>query len=493
MRRLAARAVAILAAGASVAALGAVAWGADDPAGPARATAALRDVAGTLVGKVELRPLAGAAVEVRVRARGLAPGFHGFHVHQRGLCEPVSTGADGSTGAFLSAGGHLARTDERHGGHAGDLPPLRAGRDGTARATVATDAFTMDELVADDGSAFMIHAGPDNLGNIPERYAPGVGPDEETLRTGDSGARVACGPVEAVDPVPGLPASYAIPGDGVFPEGIAVDRRRGVFYVSSTSDGTIFRGSLRRPELEPFLPGGRDGRTAAFGLALDPVRGRLFVAGGATGRIFAYDTRKGELIRRFDTGAGGFVNDVAVGRDGTAYATDSFRPQLFRIGPGELRAPGRRALALEPFLPLRAPLAYRDGFNANGLVVAPGGKVLLVVQSNTGRLFRVDLATRRIQAVGLGGASLPNADGLVLSGSTLYAVRNAGEAIAKVRLSAGLRRGTVVSTVHDPSFAFPTTADVAGGRLLVVNSQFDARMTEPGPSLPFTVSAIPRP
>jgi Cu-Zn family superoxide dismutase len=42
----------------------------------------------------------------------------------------------------------------------------------------------------------MVHAGADNFANIPERYAPG-GPDEDTLETGDSGGRVACGEIDA--------------------------------------------------------------------------------------------------------------------------------------------------------------------------------------------------------------------------------------------------------------------------------------------------------
>ncbi len=73
------------------------------------------------------------------------------------------------------------------------------------------------------------------------------------------------------------------------------------------------------------------------------------------------------------------------------------------------------------------------------------------------------------------------------------AVLALGEAVAEVRLSGDLRSGRLVGSTTDPSFAFPTTADVAGGRLLVVNSQFDRREAEPGPTLPFTVSAISTP
>ena len=59
-----------------------------------------------------------------------------------------------------------------------------------------TDAFEMDAVLDADGSAVMVHAGPDNFGNIPTRYAP-AGPDADTQATGDSGGRAACGVVTA--------------------------------------------------------------------------------------------------------------------------------------------------------------------------------------------------------------------------------------------------------------------------------------------------------
>jgi Cu-Zn family superoxide dismutase len=157
------------------------------PAGH-RATATLRDAQGELVGRVVLERRGNRTyVTARVRG-GVEPGFHGFHVHAVGRCEPP----------FTTAGGHLAREGQEHQAHIGDLPSLLVGRDGRAYLSTATDRFTPRSLRAGDGSAFMIHAGADNFANIPERYRQEdgtAGPDEETLSTGDSGARVACGVV----------------------------------------------------------------------------------------------------------------------------------------------------------------------------------------------------------------------------------------------------------------------------------------------------------
>jgi Cu-Zn family superoxide dismutase len=133
---------------------------------------------------------------VSVDVTGLPPGFHGFHVHAVGVCEPNSVNpTDPSmTGDFLSAGGHIGAGESDHGEHQGDLPILLVTKSGTGSLTAVTDALTLTDLTDDDGSAVMVHAGRDNFANIPERYAPG-GPDQMTRNTGDAGGRIACGTV----------------------------------------------------------------------------------------------------------------------------------------------------------------------------------------------------------------------------------------------------------------------------------------------------------
>ncbi|MGY1823209.1 superoxide dismutase family protein [Geodermatophilus sp. SYSU D00079] len=158
-------------------------------------TARLVDAEGTEVGTATLEDADGG-VRVSVEVTGLPPGFHGFHLHAVGLCEPDSANpADPATrGDFLSAGGHIGAGEADHGEHAGDLPVLLVDGSGAGTLTVVTDALSTDDLTDDDGSALMVHAGPDNYANVPERYAP-AGPDETTRNTGDAGGRIACGPV----------------------------------------------------------------------------------------------------------------------------------------------------------------------------------------------------------------------------------------------------------------------------------------------------------
>jgi Cu-Zn family superoxide dismutase len=158
------------------------------------AKAAVVDVNGNSLGTVILQPI-GNKLAIAGRLTGIAPGFHGFHIHSVGVCDPHATDATGAVVPFASAGGHLNPGGATHGHHAGDLPVLFVSADGKASAAFETDSTTFAQIFDADGAAMIIHAGPDNLANIPTRYsAAGVaGPDAATLATGDSGGRFACG------------------------------------------------------------------------------------------------------------------------------------------------------------------------------------------------------------------------------------------------------------------------------------------------------------
>lgn len=163
----------------------------DDPQAELTTTVLLTGADGEEVGTVDLVD-DGELVHVTVNAEGLTPGFHGFHLHAVPECHP-----DAEDGPFTTAEGHWSLGDEEHGEHAGDLPPLFVAEDGTSEASFVTDRFTMADVESNGGVAVMVHAGPDNLANVPDRYTAeggeGSGPDEDTLATGDAGDRAACG------------------------------------------------------------------------------------------------------------------------------------------------------------------------------------------------------------------------------------------------------------------------------------------------------------
>jgi sugar lactone lactonase YvrE len=283
-----------------------------------------------------------------------------------------------------------------------------------------------------------------------------------------------------------LPSRYILPGPQAFPEGVTNQPGTDNFFVSSTANGTIYRGNLGRAKAKVFLaPGGR-GRTHATGLKA--TRDRLVVSGSSTGFIYIYDLPRGKLVRRVSTGDGGLINDVTLAPNGDAYFTDSMRGLLFRVPAKLVRKPSSTTKALKPFARLITNPAA--GKYVNG-IVSVGNRYLLVVSLGTGRLVRVDVRTRAVREVDLGGNLLTIADGMIRSGHTLYVV-NTGSQVAKLTLSRNWLKATLRRQVKAPSFLFPTTVAIAGKRMLVVNSQFD-KQNGGTPVLPFTLSAIPLP
>lgn len=165
--------------------------------------AEVKDATGNAVAKVRVTRTDDGKTRVRIVASGLTAGFHGFHVHTTGQCDPAAQDSAGTPVPFLSAGGHYNPAATTHGAHSGDMPPLYAAADGRALLVFKTDLFRPGQLMDDDGSAVVIHAGPDNLAHIPATTPTGdryhshlddvLGADGATKATGDAGSRFACG------------------------------------------------------------------------------------------------------------------------------------------------------------------------------------------------------------------------------------------------------------------------------------------------------------
>lgn len=275
-----------------------------------------------------------------------------------------------------------------------------------------------------------------------------------------------------------LPKVISLP-DGFRPEGIATGRGTN-FYVGSQVDGAIYRGDLLTGRGAVFVPGA----------AGDTVRGlkvsgdRLFAAGGPSGTVKVYDVHTGRLLLRTQVGQPGasFVNDVVVTRD-AAYYTDSTAQVMYvlPLGRGGRLGPVRT-------VPLTGDVVYTTGFNANGIVAGPDGRTLLIVQSNTGLLFRVSARTGVTRQVDLGGASLTNGDGLLRRGNTLYVMRNIFNEIVRIDLGRNYTSGRVTGTITDPHFDTPTTIAAFGPFIYAVN----ARLTTPAtPAATYTVVRVP--
>ena len=260
-----------------------------------------------------------------------------------------------------------------------------------------------------------------------------------------------------------FPATIQLP-QGFQPEGVAIGPNA-TFYVGSIPTGAVLRGDLRTGRFDPDFVEGRPGR-AAIGVAVDN-RNRLFVAGGNTGRAFVYGARTGADIAEF-TLAPGFINDVVVTRSG-AYFTNSATASLYRI---PISRGGSLGSTVQP-IALTGDFQLQSGFNANGIDATANGRWLVIVQSNTGKLFRVNPTTGTTTEIVLAnGESVPNGDGILLDGRTLYVVQNRLNRIAVIAVNRQLTSGRVLTRLADARFDVPTTIDEFGRRLYAVNARF---------------------
>jgi sugar lactone lactonase YvrE len=273
-----------------------------------------------------------------------------------------------------------------------------------------------------------------------------------------------------------LPKTIPLP-NGYQPEGIATSGAN--FYVGSLVDGRILRGNVLTGRLSPFVPGAPGESTAGL-----EVSGHLlFAAGAASGELKVYDLRTGRKLAERQVAPAGesFINDVAVTKDGAFY-TDSLKAQLYEIPFGH----GGR---FGPVRTLPTPgITIGAGFNANGIETTPDGRNLLVIQSNTGILFRVSPRTGVATPVDVGGADLTNGDGILRRGSTLYVVRNVNNQIVKVALNRSGTVGRMTGVITDPALDVPATIAPFGPFLYAANARFTTPAT---PTTPYSVVRVP--
>jgi superoxide dismutase, Cu-Zn family len=124
-------------------------------------------------------------VVLTLNLKGLPPGEHGFHMHDKGSCDPADK--EGKKTAGQAAGGHFdpdatkAHKGPAGGGHKGDLPKLEVSDKGVAKAKLEVPGLRVADMA---GHALMIHAGGDNYSDTPKPL-------------GGGGDRIVCGVVPA--------------------------------------------------------------------------------------------------------------------------------------------------------------------------------------------------------------------------------------------------------------------------------------------------------
>jgi hypothetical protein len=313
------------------------------------------------------------------------------------------------------------------------------------------------------------------------------------------------------------PTIFTMPTADGNPEGVAFDKKSGRFFVSRTGTGAIFTGTLDTTALQPFIAGGAStGSPLATGLKVR--KGLLYVAGASTGQIRVYDIAnpaKPPVV--FETG-GGFINDLDLDSDGNVFATDSTKSFVYMVPAAAVKAGGGAVVPIDLSASITSDPA---AFNLNGIVVK-GDDELILVQSNTGQLWRVTfpdnagndanddhgddnkahaaqaptpaaLPAPKVEEITVDGGPVTGGDGLLLDRGRLLVVRgttpkNANGAVDVVKLRHHRTRGEVQNEFSDPSFAGPSTIARARNLLLVVNANFAGTTT----ATQFTVTGIAR-
>jgi sugar lactone lactonase YvrE len=271
--------------------------------------------------------------------------------------------------------------------------------------------------------------------------------------------------------------------NGFQPEGIASGKGT-TFYVGSIPTGAVYRGDFRTGEGE-VLVDPEEGRNA-IGLKYDQRSDSLFVAGGGTGEAFVYNAETGELIVELQlTTLQSFINDVVLTRE-AAYFTNSFQPEIYRVPLDDV---DNLSAADVETIPLQGDYQQVSGFNANGIAATPNGETLILVNSTLGTLYQVDPETGVATLIDLGGGSVPNGDGILLHGKTLYVVQNQLNQIAVIELSPDLSSGSIETLITTALFRVPTTIAWFGNSLYAVNARFG---TMPTPDTDYDVVRVRR-
>ncbi|HET9138731.1 superoxide dismutase [Actinophytocola sp.] len=276
-----------------------------------------------------------------------------------------------------------------------------------------------------------------------------------------------------------FPTEFPLP-NGFLPEGIAIGP--GPFaYFGSRADGRIHRVNL-------VTGVGRDVSagpgTPSVGLKTDERR--IYVSGGPAGNARLIDLRSGTILATYTFSvAPTFINDVVL-TPAVAWFTDSNNPFLFGVPRRRHGVPGQADVIR---LPLSGDYVHVAGFNANGIARTPDGRALLIVQSATGLLFRVDPRTGVARTVDLAGELLTNGDGLLVDGRTLFVVQNQLNRVSVFRLDRTGSSGRLQERLTDPRFDIPTTVAAFGNRLYLPNARFS---TPPTPTTPYNAVAINR-
>lgn len=275
--------------------------------------------------------------------------------------------------------------------------------------------------------------------------------------------------------------------DGAPPEGFTIGK--GSTAYNGSIDGSIYKVNLRNgqggtlvgaePDFDVFA-----GDCHKLGMRVDPRTNYLFVAGCVNGDAYVYDADTGEEIMKYqlDDSGNSVINDLAI-TNNAVYFTDFGQSFIYRLPlskNGRIPSDAGAATAI----PLTGDFDAGDnliGRFANGIVATPDGKTLVVGNSGTSKIFKVDPGTGHADEILVDPPLLGLLDGSFLDGIVLHegvlfilspGETPEGDLVQVVALSEDMLTGTLLGTIADSGMDGVASGAMHGDSLYVNNARY---------------------
>ena len=281
--------------------------------------------------------------------------------------------------------------------------------------------------------------------------------------------------------------------EGAPPEGFTIGK--GHMAYNGSIDGSIYKMNLRTGHGEPLVDAEPDfdvfaGDCNKLGMRVDPRSNYLFVAGCINGDAYVYDADTGKEIMKYQLDEPDLtvINDLAITRD-AVYFTDFGQPFIYRLPLSKNgRIPSGEDAATA--IPLTGDFEVGDndfGAFANGIVATPNGKTLIIGNSGSSKIFKVDPTTGYADEIIVDPPLFGLLEGSFLDGIVLYdgilfilspGETAAGDIIQVVELADDMLTGTLLGTISDPDMDGVASGAMHGDSLYVNNAHYEAGPTD---------------
>jgi len=290
--------------------------------------------------------------------------------------------------------------------------------------------------------------------------------------------------------------------EGAPPEGFTIGK--GHTAYNGSVDGSIYKIDLRSGQGEILVDIDPDYDNAIddcfkLGMRVDPRSNYLFVAGCINGDAYVFDADTGEEIMKYqlDDSGGSVINDIAITRD-AVYFTDFGQPFIYSL---PLSKNGRipEGIGAATQIALTGDFGVGDNLipaYANGIVATPNGKTLIIGNSGTSRIFKVDPSTGYADEIIVDPPLLGLLDGSFLDGIVLYdevlfilspGETAAGDLVQVVALADDMLTGTLLGTISDPGMDGVASGAMHGDSLYVNNARYS---DFPGPPTEYWITKL---